>query len=230
MNFPQGRSAICNLYAHHKSRMAVMMRFALKDNRTAWFEPKPAIFPGNAAPVIVCGEDGERELREMFWGFVRRPRGKAPARTGNVRDDTILVNPFWTPSFRKRRCLVPFTSYCEPLGERPADWCWHALVAEGDERPLGAFPGIWQTYTGPVRKDGDEVTQEVFAFLTCGPNSLETAIAHGRMPVLLDREEQFQTWLNGSEEEALALAKPYPAELLRIVQRGSERKDLLEVA
>lgn len=210
--------------------MAVMMRFRLHENRTAWFEPKTAIFPGNEAPIIRVAEDGERELANGYWGFVRRPRGKAPARTGNCRDDQISTNRFWTPSFKARRCLVPFTSYCEPLGERPADWQWHRLVAGDEERPLGAFPGIWQTYRGPVRKDGEDVTQTVFAFMTCGPNSLETAVHHGRMPVLLDREEQFEQWLHGSEEEALALAKPYPAEKMRIFQRGTARKDLLEAA
>lgn len=218
---------MCNLFSQSRDRATLMMRFGLKDNRTAWFEPKAAIFPGNEAPVIRLGEDGERELVCMHWGFVRRPRGKAPARSTNVRDDTIRSNMFWVPSFRERRCLVPFSSYCEPLGERPADWVWHSLIKDTDARPLGAFAGIWRTYTGPVKNDGEEVTQNVFAFMTTGSNGSETAEAHGRMPVLLDREEQFQTWLRGTVDEAFALAKPYPADGVRVVQRGLERKDLL---
>lgn len=221
---------MCNLYSCNSERTRLLRHFRVSDNRAAWFEPKAAIFPGNEAPFIRVAEDGSRELQNGNWGFVRRPHGKAPARTGNCRDDQIVVNRFWTPSFRERRCLVPFTSYCEPLNERPAEWCWHRIVDGDDERPLGAFPGIWQTYTGPVRKDGEDVTQTVFAFMTCGPNALETAIAHGRMPVLLNREDQFEQWLYGSEEEALALAKPFPAEGLRIFQRGAARKDLLEAA
>jgi putative SOS response-associated peptidase YedK len=207
--------------------MTVMMRFKLKENRTAWFEPKAAIFPGNQAPIIHVAEDGERMLEEAFWGFVRLPKGRAPGRVTNVRNDTVLTNRFWTDSFRRRRCLVPFSSYCEPLGMKPASWWWHALKAEGDERPLGAFPGIWKDYEGPIRKDGEKVSQRVFAFMTCGPNSLESAQAHERMPVLLYADSDFDTWLYGSEAEALALAKPYPAEALRIVQKGSARKDLL---
>lgn len=220
---------MCNLYSMTKDRMALMMRFALRENRTAWFEPKAAIFPGNEAPVIRLGDGGERELEVMHWGFVRQPKGRAPSRVGNVRNDTVLTNRFWTSSFRERRALVPFTSYAEPLGLKPASWWWHTLAEDGEDRPLGAFPGIWKDYTGPIRKDGEMVAQRVFAFMTCGPNTLEFAQAHERMPVLLRTEEQFDRWLKGSEEEALGLATPYPAEGMRIVQRGGARKDLLNV-
>jgi putative SOS response-associated peptidase YedK len=73
---------MCNLYSQTKDRMTVMMRFKLQENRTAWFEPKSAIFPGNQAPIIRVADDGERMLEEAFWGFVRQPKGKAPGRVG----------------------------------------------------------------------------------------------------------------------------------------------------
>lgn len=221
---------MCNLYAAARERAAVLARFGVKDNRAAWFEPKVAIFPGNTAPVIRLGSDGEKELEEMVWGFVRRPPGRAPGRVGNVRDDTILANRFWTDSFKARRALVPFSSYCEPVGEKPATWVWHALQSNIEARPLGAFPGIWKDYTGPVKKDGEAVTQRVFSFLTTSPNTLPAAVAHGRMPVLLTRDEEFSQWLLGTDEEALRLAKPFPAEEMRIVQEGLHRKDLLDAA
>lgn len=71
---------------------------------------------------------------------------------------------------------------------------------------------------------------EVFAFLATSPNSLPAAIEHGRMPVLLTRDEEFEQWLRGNEEEALQLARPYEADKMRIVQEGAQRKDLLEAA
>lgn len=204
----------------------MMMRFGLKDNRTAYFEPKAAIFPGHEAPIFRVADDGERQLELANWGFVRRPPGRAPARTGNVRNDTIAVNRFWTDSFRTRRCLVPVSSYCEPVGQKPATFFWHALNGD-DSRPLFAFPGIWRDYKGPIRKDGETVEQRVFAFLTCPPNGLPTAQHHERMPVLLDRPEQWERWLHGSEQEALEMAVPYPDEKMRIVQQGTQRQDLL---
>lgn len=117
--------AIGNLYSMTSYRMTVMMRFKLKENRTAWFEPKNAIFPGNEAPVIRLAEDGERQLEIMNWEFVRLAKSRAPGRVGYVRRDTVLTNRFWTASFRERRCLVPCSSYCELSGLAPASWWWH---------------------------------------------------------------------------------------------------------
>ena len=47
------------------------------------------------------------------------------------------------------------------------------------------------------------------------------------MPVLLTREEEFETWLRGSTNEAMALAREYPPEQMRIVQEGLDKEDLL---
>ena len=47
------------------------------------------------------------------------------------------------------------------------------------------------------------------------------------MPVLLTKEEEFETWLNGSAEEAFELAREYPPEKIRIVQEGFKKQDLL---
>ena len=99
------------------------------------------------------------------------------------------MSSFWKPSFEARRCLVPASSYCEPNGESPATWCWFALKGD-DERPLFAFPGIWQRWRGPVKKDGPNVDLEVYSFLTTAPNELTRSINHERMPVLLSSEDR----------------------------------------
>ena len=78
---------------------------------------------------------------------------------------------------------------------------------------------------GPLKKNGDNVDQEVFAFMTTEPNALTASINHERMPVLITDPADFDTWLSGSTEEALS----YAAEQMRIVQAGSEREDLLKV-
>jgi putative SOS response-associated peptidase YedK len=50
------------------------------------------------------------------------------------------------------------------------------------------------------------------------------------MPVLLTREEEFETWLKGSPDEAFALMREYPAEKMRLVQEGFDKEDLLRAA
>jgi putative SOS response-associated peptidase YedK len=217
---------LCNLYSLTRNREAILRLFRVSHNRATAFEPLSAIFPGHQAPVVRCAEDGERELVLLSWGFVLLQDGRAPRRVTNVRDDKVRTSAFWRSSFEQRRCLVPASSFCEPKGERPAVWHWFALKGS-DARPLFAFPGIWRAYRGPLKRNGEPVELEVFAFMTTTPNELVATINHERMPVLLTGDEQFETWLKGSPAEAFALARRYPADAMRIVQAGSDKEDLL---
>ena len=163
-----------------RSREAILRLFRVADNRAAQFEPQASIFPAYTAPVIRSADDGERELVTMSWGFVLLQPGKAPRRVTNVRDDKLLTSKFWKPSFEARRCIVPASSYCEPNGQSPATWFWFALNGD-DERPSFAFPGIWQRWSGPVKKDGPNVEIDTYAFMTMVPNALTRSINHERM-------------------------------------------------
>jgi putative SOS response-associated peptidase YedK len=78
-----------------------------------------------------------------------------------------------------------------------------------------------------VKKDGPSVDIETYSFLTTTPNPLVATINHERMPVLLTHEEEFQTWLNGTRDEAFALAREYPADRMAVVQDGYDKEDLL---
>jgi putative SOS response-associated peptidase YedK len=207
---------MCNLYSLNKKRDAVARYFRVSHNRAAAFEPVSAIFPRHVAPVVRQTSDGAREIVRMSWGFMLLQNGRAPRPVTNVRDDTILKSSFWKAS-----------SFCEPNGDvKPATWHWFSITGD-NARPLFAFPGIWRRYKGPMKKDGPNVELETYAFLTTTPNPLVATINHERMPVLLTREEEFETWLGASAEEAMALAREYPAQQMRIVQEGLEKEDLL---
>jgi putative SOS response-associated peptidase YedK len=221
---------MCNLYSLNKKRDAVARFFRVSHNRSATYEPASAIFPRHVAPVVRESVDGEREIVTMSWGFMLLQKERAPRPVTNVRDDTILKSSFWKSSFQERRCLVPASSFCEPNGDvKPATWHWFSLTGS-EPRPMFAFPGIWRRYSGPVKKDGPNVDIETYAFLTTTPNPLVATINHERMPVLLTREEEFETWLRGPIDEALSLAREYPPKQMRIVQEGFEKEDLLEAA
>jgi putative SOS response-associated peptidase YedK len=137
----------------------------------------------------------------------------------------VLESRFWTSSFRERRCLVPASSFCEPHdGRKPATWHWFSL--KGDEqRPLFAFAGLWRFHKGPIKKDGPPVELETFSFMTTVPNAMTSSINHERSPVLLTRETEWSTWLNGTPDEAMALVKPINADRLHIVREGFEKRD-----
>jgi putative SOS response-associated peptidase YedK len=218
---------MCNLYSQTKAVEAVRRLFRVSSNRAAAIEPQDAIFPGRMALVVRRAEDGERELLELSWGFVLPQPGKAPRRVTNTRDDKVQSG-FWADSFRKRRCLVPASSFCEPNADvKPATWNWFALADYEDPRPLFAFAGLWHRHVGPIRKDGEPVDIHVFSFMTTTPNELVETVNHERMPVLLTTPEAQDQWMEGSQEEALALCKPYPPEKMRLVQTSYDKRDLL---
>jgi putative SOS response-associated peptidase YedK len=87
--------------------------------------------------------------------------------------------------------------------------------------------GIWRKWKDPLKKDGETAELEVFSFVTTTPNNLVATTNHERMPVVLTKEEEFQTWLKGTPAEAYALVRQYPPEQMRIVQEGLEKKDKL---
>jgi putative SOS response-associated peptidase YedK len=82
-------------------------------------------------------------------------------------------------------------------------------------------------WRGPVKKDGPNVEQDVFSFLTTEPNALTAGINHERSPVLLADDGSRERWLRGTPDEAMALARPFPAEAMQIVQEGFEKRDAL---
>lgn len=218
---------MCNLYSLTTMDREILRLFRIQDNRREAFGALPAIFPRARAPVIRRAEDGEREMVGMIWGFTRLQSSKAPKPVTNTRDDQARTNPFWRDSFSKRRCLVPASSFCEPNSDvSPATWNWFALRGD-DARPLFAFAGVWRAWNGPIKKDGPNVEQQQYSFMTTLPNSLVGTVNHERMPVLLTREEEFEQWLTGTPDEAFALVKSYDADGMSMVQSGYDKMDLL---
>ncbi|MEP6826988.1 MAG: SOS response-associated peptidase [Aestuariivirga sp.] len=220
---------MCNLYSVSSTREEIGKYLKVSHNRMASFGEQLTLFPSSVAPVVRLATDGEREMVNLSWGFVLVMDGKAPRRVTNVRDDKIRNSSFWRGSFEERRCLVPATSFSEPKGEKPAIWYWFGLKGDAP-RPPFAFAGIWRTYKGPLKKDGDIVETDVFAFMTTTPNKLVATISHDRMPVILTKEEEFEKWLKGRPDEAYSLVRQYPANDMRIVQEGTEKLDKMEPA
>ena len=221
-----GSTFVCNLYSMTSAPEAVLRLFRVSHNRASGLEPRDAFFPGHTAPIVRRAADGAREAVVASWGFVLPQPGKAPRRVTNFRDDKTRTSPFWRESFEQRRCLVPATAFCEPREVKPATWHWFALRA-AEPRPLFAFAGIWRRWRGPIRKEGDPVDIEAFAFMTTLPNALVATINHERMPVILEGDDAFETWLEGSPDAAFALAQSTAPERMAIVQGGFEKRDLL---
>jgi putative SOS response-associated peptidase YedK len=211
---------MCNLYSITRSQEAIRRAFRVMRDRTGNLPSLPAIFPDTMAPIVRTARDGERELAVMRWGFPPPPNlGTAPVT--NVRN---LKSPYWRGWLKAEwRCLVPATSFCEWTDARPKITHWFAL---DESRPLFAFAGIWRLWTG--ERKGETGEHQLFAFLTTASNDVVRPIHAKAMPVLLTTEQEFDTWLDGSVNDAIALQRPLPNELLRIVAKG-EKSDPMSV-
>jgi putative SOS response-associated peptidase YedK len=216
---------MCNLYSLTTNVEAIRRLFKVKriSPDIGNMEPLPGIFPGQNAPVIRLDDDGERELTSMHWGFVMPQKGKAPKDVTNARDDRVTTSPFWKSSFQERRCLIPTSSFAEyhPTERNEKG---HKLVVwfglTGDEpRPPFVFAGLWRHWRGNYRNELVEF--DSYSIVTTKPNEIVKPIHPTRMPVIL-KPDDHETWLNGSPEDAIELARPYPTGEMRIMYRGDK--------
>jgi putative SOS response-associated peptidase YedK len=138
---------VCNLYSVTTNKEAIRaLAAALGEwyDATGNFQPLPAIFPDQMAPVVRSAADSARELVMMRWGFPSPTAGTGPTLVANVRNSG---SHWWRPWLAKpaQRCLVPVTSFCEYVGHRPAVPHWFAL---DEARSPFFFAGIWRTWRG----------------------------------------------------------------------------------
>ena len=202
---------MCNLYSLNKGQDAIGRLFRVDRDDAGNLPPLPGIFPDTLAPVV--RQDGEaRRMQMMRWGFPPPPQGGRPVT--NVRN---LQSSYWRAWLKPDyRCLVPATSFCEWTDSLPKVPHWFALE-EG--RPLFAFAGIWRPWQG--ERKGESGEHRLFAFLTADANAVVKPVHAKAMPVILTGAA-CDVWLSGSIGDAIALQRPAPDGLLRVVATGSK--------
>lgn len=159
------------------------------------------VAPARPAPVIVSdGRGGSRRfLRPRLWGVPPSPQGDRPVTS--VRN---LSSPFWIGTLRhaELRCLIPVTAFAEWSGTAGARrQHWFSVPS----RPIFACAGI-------LRQGED---WPCFAMLTTDPNRLVGHHQPQGMPVILHPKD-YAIWLSGEWRDAVALAAPYPGQLMTV--------------
>lgn len=192
---------MCNRYRMTARRFALLERFGIEgaDELDEAQLPPPELFPKRPA-LVVRQLGGARKLDMMRWGFPPPPGARAPVT--NVRN---LASPFWRAALAspEHRCLVPASDFCEWEGAAGAKVArWFSVP----DQPIFAVAGVWRP-----TPDG-----AVFAMLTCDANPLVAAVHPKAMPVILD-DDDHETWLTGATAAALALATPFPSQLMAVV-------------
>ena len=196
---------MCNLYSMTATVDEMKKLFGAFDGDRANLPPFDEIYPGKPAPVLRRFEGGMK-LETMTWGFPGPAASKGRPVT-NVRN---LASPFWRSALGspERRCIVPVTRFCEWTGEVGAKRkVWFGMHEE--HVPLFAFAGVWRPGEGGP----------FMAFLTCDSNATVGAVHPTAMPVML-RPGQASDWLDGTYEDACALAIPFADGDMRIIDQG----------
>jgi putative SOS response-associated peptidase YedK len=244
---------MCNLYSIMRGRAAIAALARAMNDRNHNQPPMAGVYPDYAAPVVVRDEAGGREMRDMRWGMPSskkalldgatkradklRAKGQAfdfnellkmePDKgTTNIRN---TASKHWQPWLGpKSRCLVPFTSFCEPdqVGGslRPI---WFAL---GEERPIAFFAGVWTPWSCVRKIKTGWEDCELYGFLTTDANA-EVAQYHSKaMPVILTKPEEWDLWMSDAPwTEVQHLQRPLRDGALEVVAEGV-RQDEVEPA
>ncbi|GEC62119.1 DUF159 family protein [Gluconobacter oxydans] len=208
---------MCNLYAQTSSQDEIRAIAQVLSDHTGNLPPMPDIYPDYAAPIVRNGQNG-RELVLARWGmpspaFALKER-KVDRGVTNIRN---TASPHWRRWLGvPHRCVVPFTAFSEQA--RQDDGSFHPVWFAADERkPLRFFAGIWTSWTSVRKLKEGEVTADLFGFLTTDANAVVAPYHPKAMPVILERQEEIETWLTAPIPVALQLQKPLQEASLQVL-------------
>jgi putative SOS response-associated peptidase YedK len=166
--------------------------------------------PGSIQPVVRVGDNGERDLTLMRWGF------KLPDRfLFNVRSEEVTTARFWKDKFSENLCIIPATSYFEwpDKAEKPKPT--YEITMPGREY-LG-IAGVWAPWKNPKTYQWEKT----FSTFTSEPNALIEKI-HVRQPVILEPRD-FKEWLTPTERLPVHLLRIVPEEEMLMTLVSAEK-------
>jgi putative SOS response-associated peptidase YedK len=152
-------------------------------------EPVTVSTPMRTAKVLRLGEDGQRELAPMRWGFSKPENPVFKPDHMHARSETIDTRPTFAESFAERRGIVLVETFNEGE-EQPGGKTKQWVIRAKDRKPI-AIAVIWEEWVGDA---GSEAT---FVMVTTPPNPLIARITD-RMPAILHQED-WAVWLGETD-------------------------------
>lgn len=242
---------MCNLYNISSSQDELRGLTKVFDDIAGNLAPSIDVYPGRDGPVVRNFE-GRRQLAMLNWGMptsakvmfdaTKKRAQKLEAKGKPVDFDDLLkkepdsgvtniratTSKHWAPWLGvENRCVVPFTSFAEPSpheNDKDPDTGRHRnfWFALDSSRPLAVFAGLWTPWRGARTIRDGVLDWEVYGILTTDPNNVVKPIHSKAMPVILTTSQEIETWLSAPWEEARALQRPLPDDMLMIVEKQPE--------
>lgn len=167
------------------------------DSGEGWSDTR--IVPRKFAPVLFQ-EKGKRIIRPMLFSLIptwaKSPKDIKFA-TYNARLDSV-EKPTWKRPFQTQRCLIPLSSFYEPIYK--GKFAGHWVQFEDAKVDLLVAAGIYDTW---VDKKTGEVLYS-FSMITDDPYPEVKVHGHPRSPLFLD-EGAWQNWISEEKQELDAL-------------------------
>jgi putative SOS response-associated peptidase YedK len=205
---------MCGRFSSTTQLSFLLERFRAEPSGVEGHQPSWNVAPASNILVVVAGEDGARQLRELRWGLV--PRWSKDPKSGNrminMRAETVRDKPTWRRTLGSKRCIIPIDGFYEWQDQGKGKRKQPFYIAARDGQPL-ALAGLWATWRDP---DGDDELWTC-TILTTTANKLMASVHH-RMPVIL-LPESWDAWLdpdNKDVDQLAALLEPAPEELLAL--------------
>jgi putative SOS response-associated peptidase YedK len=168
------------------------------------FSPGP-VFPRGRGVFLRRAKDQADFQREAVvgqWGLIPwfAKSATLPYSTNNCRIEGVATKASFKQSWAKgQRCIIPAAVFWEPNWESGKNQWWRFKRADG--RPW-ALAGLWSTWTD--KTSGEMI--ESHTMLTMN------APEQDKRSVVVLEAECYDTWLGGTQEEAMALVQLAPVE------------------
>ena len=164
------------------------------------------VAPTDQVPIVVASNGGRRLVRAK-WGFRAAWMMDSKLAPINARAENIALNRMFQAAVRDSRCLVPATGFYE----------WKALPGQKRKQPFYIRLKSGQPFGFAALWTPPHLAPPTCTIITTTANELLAPI-HGRMPVILDPEDE-ALWLDPSviaPVKVLPCLRPIPADRLEV--------------
>jgi putative SOS response-associated peptidase YedK len=127
------------------------------------------------------------------------------ASTNNARSETMAASPAFRDAYRRRRCLIPATSFTEWTGPKGGKTAHAISRADGE---IMFFAGLWER-----APQGDDLVESYTMPMIDAVHGDDVAPFHNRQPVLLDHAGA-GVWLDLAADPAGILRSPAAGTLI----------------